>query len=251
MTKVQRPDPRQGRSAPDGLTRWKRIADALTVDVAAGTFAPGSRLPTEEVLARRFGANRHTVRRALAHLAAEGRVEARRGSGTFVTDAPVLYPITARTRFGEIMRNAKQTARSERLGYHIAPASDAVARKLGLERNSAVLILETRRAMGERWASVASHVLRAELADGLLESFDRTGSLSEAFANVGNPHYRRARSEISAALAGERLAELLDIAVGAPVLVVDALDVDSEGVPLQCVHTTFAAGVVSLLVETD
>jgi DNA-binding GntR family transcriptional regulator len=61
------------------------LRDALAADIAAGRHAPGERLPSEAQLAQRFGVNRHTVRRALAALAEDGLVQARRGAGVFVT----------------------------------------------------------------------------------------------------------------------------------------------------------------------
>ncbi|MBX9836564.1 MAG: GntR family transcriptional regulator, partial [Burkholderiaceae bacterium] len=44
---------------------WSSIAERLTQDIARGQHPAGSRLPTEHALAAQFGANRHTVRRAL------------------------------------------------------------------------------------------------------------------------------------------------------------------------------------------
>nr|WP_237421601.1 winged helix-turn-helix domain-containing protein [Gordonia sp. SID5947] len=59
-----------------------RIAQHLR-SVAAAAEA-GSRLPSTRALASRFGAGPVTVQRALAQLVAEGVVETRSGSGTFV-----------------------------------------------------------------------------------------------------------------------------------------------------------------------
>jgi DNA-binding FadR family transcriptional regulator len=67
--------------ARSGYSAWRLIAEELRVDITSGRFPVGGRLPTEAELAERFGVNRHTVRRGVAALAAEGLVEARRGSG--------------------------------------------------------------------------------------------------------------------------------------------------------------------------
>src|SRR5215471_654136 len=91
------------QEAPSGITLWRRIADELAQDIAGGGYASGERLPGENDMARRFGVNRHTVRRALAELTGRGLVRAEQGSGTFVDTARLAYPITARTRFSEIV----------------------------------------------------------------------------------------------------------------------------------------------------
>ena len=55
--------------------------------LGSGAWAPGARLPAEYELARRFGISRPILRQALARLRAEGRVESRKGSGTYVRAA--------------------------------------------------------------------------------------------------------------------------------------------------------------------
>lgn len=52
--------------------------------IMRGEFAPDDRLPSERLLAERFGTARGTVRSALARLEKDGTVETRPGSGTYV-----------------------------------------------------------------------------------------------------------------------------------------------------------------------
>ena len=81
-------------SVTGGVALWRQIADAIRLDIVGGKLANGDRLPTEAVLAERFSANRHTVRRALAVLAEQGVVVAEQGRGTFVRSiARLSYPI--------------------------------------------------------------------------------------------------------------------------------------------------------------
>ena len=89
-----------------GVTLWRRIADDLERAITAGEIAPGEKLPGETEIAARFAVNRHTVRRAIAELAGRGLVRAARGSGTFVEGGRLAYPISARTRFSEIVGTA-------------------------------------------------------------------------------------------------------------------------------------------------
>jgi DNA-binding FadR family transcriptional regulator len=63
---------------------YGRILD----EILGGAFPPGSRLPGENDLTRRFGVSRPIVRAALARLRVDGLVEARRGSGTYVLSRP-------------------------------------------------------------------------------------------------------------------------------------------------------------------
>src|SRR5438046_1183669 len=60
------------------------VAHELLVLILSGRFRAGDRLPPERQLATGFGVSRPTIRQALRVLAANGLVESRIGSGTFV-----------------------------------------------------------------------------------------------------------------------------------------------------------------------
>ena len=68
---------------------YDQIADRIRVAVAAGELRPGDPLPSVRRLAGRLRVNPATVVQAYRALAAEGFVEMRQGSGTFVLDIGV------------------------------------------------------------------------------------------------------------------------------------------------------------------
>lgn len=76
------------RADDDGETLPEQIAARVAELIAAGTLAPGSRLPSERELARIFGVSRLAVREAAHRLEARGLVVVRRGAGSFVAAAP-------------------------------------------------------------------------------------------------------------------------------------------------------------------
>ncbi len=63
---------------------YQQIREGLRREVAAGTLAVGSRLPSSRLLARDLGVSRITVTTAYAELEADGVIESRAGAGTFV-----------------------------------------------------------------------------------------------------------------------------------------------------------------------
>ena len=68
--------------------RQNAILAALRGEILAGALAPGQRLPTRSNLIARFGASSVTVQHVLDTLIADGFVEPRGRSGTFVADHP-------------------------------------------------------------------------------------------------------------------------------------------------------------------
>jgi GntR family transcriptional regulator len=84
-------------SIPAGGPLFRRIADTLADALARGDYAVGSRLPSEFVLMRMFGASRFTIREALDDLRSRGLVTSRRGSGTTVLRRTPAAPVFAAT----------------------------------------------------------------------------------------------------------------------------------------------------------
>ena len=67
------------------LSKHQRIADLLTQEIRAGRLRPGSQLPGEHALTKRFAVSRTTVRQALRKLSDEGLIATRAGIGSVVT----------------------------------------------------------------------------------------------------------------------------------------------------------------------
>jgi DNA-binding GntR family transcriptional regulator len=66
-----------------------KIKELLARELAAGHWRAGERLPTEALLAAQLGCAVGTLRKSLSELEAEGLIERRHGSGTYVKQAPV------------------------------------------------------------------------------------------------------------------------------------------------------------------
>jgi GntR family transcriptional regulator, arabinose operon transcriptional repressor len=75
-------------TAPDG-PKYKQVYTALRREIQSGRLKRGDRLSSEAELVRKFGASRITVGRAVRELQADGLVERRAGSGTYVKAAHV------------------------------------------------------------------------------------------------------------------------------------------------------------------
>ncbi len=233
----------------EGLAAWRQIADGLEADMAAGRLEPGDRLPAEVDLARRFGVNRHTVRRALAVLASRGLVRATQGRGTFVEAKPLAYPIGPRTRFSEAVARAGREAWGELIGSMIAPADGTTAEALRIPEGAPVLQLATVHRADGTPISAARIRLPLPRFEGLAETYRGLGSLTKAFAAHGLEDYTRLSTRIGARPASGEESALLDLAPGRVLLVIDSVNVDPEGLPVQATRSLFAADRVELVVD--
>jgi DNA-binding transcriptional MocR family regulator len=69
---------------------FRQLARALAAAIESGTLAEGARLPSERALASALFLSRGTALAAYDQLVADGLIERRRGSGTFVAGAAAL-----------------------------------------------------------------------------------------------------------------------------------------------------------------
>ncbi|WPB58292.1 FadR/GntR family transcriptional regulator [Xylophilus sp. GOD-11R] len=75
-----------------------KVYERLLGLIGTPGFEPQARMPGETALSRQLGVSRPVLRQALARLRDEGRIAARKGSGTFVTDMlPQAAALSIRT----------------------------------------------------------------------------------------------------------------------------------------------------------
>ncbi|NYT85386.1 FadR family transcriptional regulator [Pusillimonas harenae] len=158
-----------------------RVTYILLTEIRENKFPAHSRLPSESVMAKRFGVSRTVIREAVSRLKAEGLVDTRQGSGT-----SVLEPNTA-TPF--------------RLDAHTQDSLQAVLRVIelrrGVEAEMAALAAERRSAAQFARIKKAFNAIRkAERAgrDGVDEDLAFHTEISQA---CGNPLYTSLLSYLS------------------------------------------------------
>lgn len=230
---------------------WTSIAETLREEVAEGHYGPGDRLPTEAALARRFGVNRHTVRRALGGLAEAGLLHARRGSGVFVAARPTDYQLGRRVRFHQNLIAAGRMPSRQITRAETRHASAREAEVLRLAEGAAVHVVEgVSLADGQPIAAFRS-VFPAARLPGLPQALTGQASLTAAMAACGVADYTRAETRLTAELADQVLALALQVRPGAPVLRSEAVNVDLAGVPVEAGTTWFAGDRVTLTVSPD
>ena len=67
----------------DKIPLYKQLAEIIKKDIINGTIAPGSKLPSENELARKYNMSRLTARQAVSVLVNEGLAERYHGKGSF------------------------------------------------------------------------------------------------------------------------------------------------------------------------
>ena len=192
------------------------------------TLPPGGALPSERLLAKRYGVARATVSQAIEGLAIKGLVYRVHGSGTFVAEPKFRQPETL-SSFSEDMHARGMTPGSVVLRLEVGAASEVIARQLEIEPGSPVVTLErVRTADGEPMA-----LERAYLSAGRfpgLETVDLTdASLYERLAERFGVQVAVADQWVSAIRLTDAEARLLAVPPDQPAILFQRVTRDPGG----------------------
>lgn len=189
----------------------------------------GSQLPTETRLSSEFGVSRETIREALKGLEEDGMITRQRGQGTFVSKLPPALTEHRLTGMSEDFSDLKFNTEAKVLekGPIVAPpAVEQMLRPAPTEMIYRIARLRhyegTPFAHHEAFMSLELGVQIAKL------DLSHTSVLRELRGTLGLEvweDYQR----IEAQVADTGLAEMLDIAVGAPLLYIVRHFLDEAG----------------------
>lgn len=238
------------RDSSSGKTPiWKAIADALRSDLAEGRYRPGDRLPTEALLAERFGVNRHTVRHGLSALVDEGLIRTRRGAGAFVAATPTDYPIGKRVRFHDNLVAAGRAPEKRILHLTERAATDGEARALGVAAGAPVCAFHGLSLADDQPIAVFESLFPLDRLPRITDALQQEKTVTAALQAVGVADYTRASTRLTAVRATAAQALHLQIGEGDPLLRSTGVNVDTNGIAVEYGRTWFAGDRVTLTLE--
>ncbi|WP_435278978.1 GntR family transcriptional regulator [Streptomyces sp. 1222.5] len=214
--------------------KYVRLAQTLQRRIEDGTYAPGTRVPSENQLVQAFGMSRPTVVRALELLKRDGWLESRQGYGTIVRGRPEVVEHKDRRGREALERDESQDAgRLIEVGHVAVPAR--VASALGVPRGTDVLVRRFLVEEGGEAVELVSSYFPVGLAEGTELGSDKplSGSTRELLEARKKVRFDHVVERVSARLPEGREAELLGLPDGVPVLSVLVIACDASGRSLQ------------------
>lgn len=203
-----------------GVSHYLRLYRVLSQALAEGRIGTGQLLPSEPALMRDYGISRSTVRRALARLEAEGRIERRRGSGTFAREHAGQH-----TDFSAILDRTTDPAAvtSRMLASRRVPTPAFLSEAQPGFGATLQLIRRTRHIAGTPMA-LESAYLPEEIAGALTGGWHGTdgAGILEVLAALGHESSSLER-EFAALEADPLAADSLGLAIGEPIFSVRTL----------------------------
>lgn len=212
---------------------WLQIADRLGSACGDGTLASGTRLPGEIELASIFGVSRVTIRRALAKLQQEGQLQARRGVGIFVRAKAARYSVESSRRFADNLCAQGREIQTRTLSLSRVEATPQIAVQLGLKTGDLVIRLVRLRLLDDEPVYLAEKHLPDLRFDRFETIYEMRQSLSETYAAHGIARFERTETRVAGCFAKQWEAQALKLTDHTPLLSLEYVNCDGDGVPIE------------------
>ena len=212
------------------LTAVARMREELLAELLDGTYPSGVKLPNEDELAERSGVSRATVREAVGGLVEAGYLTRRHGSGTFVAGTlPRRHALDASVSYTSMIREAGMKPEIVVLDRSEHGASAEEAEQLRVEEGETLLTVERIRTADGRPVVYSVDRLPRSLTPSDTAELD--ASLYSVLERGGHA-VQSASAKLMPVVAEDRLAELLEVERGTPLLHIDQIDFDGFGHPV-------------------
>jgi GntR family transcriptional regulator len=198
----------------------------------------GEQLPAESQLCAMFDVSRTVIRQALQELENRGVVIRKKGKGTFVARPKISGSLVQRlTGLHENMAGQGKTVISQVLKQAQVPASPKVARYLGVAPGAAVVQIDRLRFVQDEPIVLLSAFYPAgKFASLLTADLEGDKSLYAYLEGVLGVKVAHGFRTIEAVSANEYEARLLKIERGSPLILLDSVACDEDGVPVEYYH---------------
>jgi GntR family transcriptional regulator len=211
-----------------------------------GSLEPGAAVPTERELATQMRTSRTTVRQALTELVVEGRLVRRQGSGTYVAEPKITWPLYLASFTEQVEASGFKPSAEVIATQRIAATAD-LAHQLGLPLRAPVYRIERLRFADASPIAVETSWLPAERFPGLTRQIRLHGSLHAVLLDLYDTRLQTGEERIETAPATPREAGPLRVDVGTPMLIVSRQNFDADRTPVELGRTWFRSDRVMLV----
>ena len=213
---------------------YAQLLDLLRTSIRQGVWQPGDQLPGEHALCTKYGVSRTVVRQALGEMESDGLIIRRKGKGAFVAEPKIVESLAQRlTGFHQDMRERGHRPVSQVLFQGVIRAPVKIARHLEIPPETPIVHLRRLRFVQAEPIVLVSSYLPSSLCPGLEDVDFREQSLYAYLEQTCGTTIARGRRTIEAVAADAEEADLLQVPVGAPLILLDSVSYTEDNTPIE------------------
>ncbi len=248
MSALELPTSQIDRTSP--VPFYFQLKRQLVEQIVSDGWKTGERMPPESAICEHFGVSRTTVRQALAELEREGLIRKEKGRGTFVAQPrPSSWLLQSARGFYDDAVRMGHTVTSRVLRCEVEQLPEWACEALELAAGSRGLTLERLRWVDDRIAMYVVTHLPLRLSEIVLAADLETGSLYRVLEERDGLVVVGGRRVVEAVEAEEKLAALLEVESGSPLLFVESVSWDAQVRPFECYRAWHRADQTKIEVQ--
>jgi GntR family frlABCD operon transcriptional regulator len=215
---------------------YEQLKQSLIRDIEAEVYRHGERLPSELLLAERYGISRITVRRAIAELSGEGYISSQQGKGTYVNFVKGQYRHLSFGGFTDIGMDFSQSHSSRILAKDIVAAGPTIGAYLGIEQDSKLVRLHRLMSDGGKPYMIDTAFFRLDLYPDIFDLLADNISTFKLLRERYGMKFAMAKKSLGVVRAGIEEASLLGCVPGDPLISTSKIIHDRDNVPMHYSH---------------
>lgn len=217
---------------------YQQLSQHFRQLIANDHVSAGALLATEAEISEQLGVSRVTVRKALALLEEEGLVVRQRGKGTFVAPQVIVHELRSIRTLLDVINEQSQDVRVELVERRLTDDVPATSREtLKLDPNSTALLIRRLHVVEDVPVALAVVYVHPEWEPILGANDLRTSSIYTLLNARLGISVAQVSELIYAAQANEEIAQILELPLYSPVLVMESSGADAQGVVID--HSTY------------
>lgn len=215
----------------ENKVKFEAIADEIEHKIRKKIYVSSQKLPSEYDLAKEFDCSRLTVRKAIDLLIKKNIIFKQPGKGNYVmTQEKIQSGRAGLQGFTEAAKNYGKQSQTKVISFvKVAELDDEISRDLQLTDDKKVYELVRVRELDNEPMTVEKIYLNEELVAGYQKK-DFQHSLFDLIEQKIDIAY--SHQEIEAILVDEEISQLLDVAVGQPLLKVRSITYAADATPI-------------------
>ena len=196
-------------------------------------YKSGKYLPNEVELSQRLNISRNTLRQAINKLVFEGLLIRKKGVGTKVVQKGIVSGVKNWLSFSQEMKMLGIEIRNFELHISWKRPNDEICNFFNLDKENPTKCIVLERVRGKKEYPFVYFISYFNPNIPLTGEEDFTPPLYELLENDYQITVKTSKEKISARLAGELIAEKLDIKAGDPILIRERFVYDTQQVPIE------------------
>jgi GntR family transcriptional regulator len=229
------------------LPLYYQIEEAIKQKIDKGDWESGFMISSEREFAETFEVSRMTVRQAINNLVNDGYLTRKKGKGTFVSGNKIEQKLLGLTSFTEDMKARGFRPASKLVSFQIVEANRSVAKALNISQDDQVYEIKRVRLANDVPMAIEMTYVPVRLI-ALKEIHIQEGSLYSKVENAGF-EIDYATQSLEASIARDAESDILEIAKGAPVLLIKRQTYLTTGEPLEVVHSVYRGDRYKFMID--